>query len=417
MNSKKHPKKPDSDEDFDPTVPDNSSELSDDEVDDFDLSATFAHIPSQRELRDVARDMFAGLPDALIRTIVQESEEVAHSTRKILQEHMRIGGNFVHILTSVLGHYVTEQGDTKSVHSRAKQLVYGYLTRVFRKSKSSVRLYIRCYEKFSNNIGAIEMLTHSDMALLVGNGIGDDVVDMVIDARRENPDLSKRDVKQLIADYRDQLAERNTRIDAVTNDLTTTVGRLDVAELEIKRLTKSLEAVRLEQAQERENAEATSVEFASVSKQVSTLQHELANREREVERMSRELTEIRANPPKEKVPVPTVPDAYKNLSDALQSKLAELNDVTARLDEKTGELNALEEKAKQHQSAIEASAALETKVRGLIEKFGAFVQDYHSAQLLVTAGGNPVRFKNLFQALADLISKFGGEVQAAARAA
>lgn len=96
--------------------------------------------------------------------------------------------------------------------------------------------------------------------------------------------------------------------------------------------------------------------------------------------------------------------------------MAELKDVTVRLDEKTAELSELEEKAKAQQSAIEASAALEAKVRSLIEKFGVFVQDYHSAQLLVTADGNPARFRNLFQALADLIGKFHDEVDAAAQA-
>ena len=35
----------------------------------------------------------------LVKTIVAESKEVAHSTRKILQEHMRIGGSFAHIMT------------------------------------------------------------------------------------------------------------------------------------------------------------------------------------------------------------------------------------------------------------------------------------------------------------------------------
>ncbi|WP_175949467.1 hypothetical protein [Burkholderia vietnamiensis] len=416
MNARNLPAKPLPDAEFNPTIPDDPSLLGDEADEPFDLSTTFAHIPSQRELSKVARATFGDLPEALIRTIVQESEEVAHSTRKILQEHMRIGGNFVHILTSVVGHYVTMLGDTRAVRDRAKSLVYGYLTKTFHKSKESVRLYIRCYEKFSTNIGAVQILTFSDLALLVGNDIGNDVVEMVMDARRDNPDLSKREVEKLIADYRDKLDEKDSRIGAITDELMTAVGQLDVAQHEIKRLTKSLESVRLEQAQERENADATSVEFASVSKQVSTLQHELANREREVERITRELAQLRANPVKEKIPVPTLPDAYQNLSDALEAKMAELKDVTVRLDEKTAELSELEEKAKAHQSAIEAGAALEAKVRSLIEKFGAFVQDYHSAQLLVTADGNPARFRNLFQALADLIGKFHDEVDAAAQA-
>ncbi len=44
-------------------------------------------------------------------------------------------------------------------------------------------------------------------------------------------------------------------------------------------------------------------------------------------------------------------------------------------------------------------------------------QDYHSAQLLATAHGLPTRFTPLFQALADLVGKFHGELQTAIRAA
>lgn len=52
----------------------------------------------------------------------------------------------------------------------------------------------------------------------------------------------------------------------------------------------------------------------------------------------------------------------------------------------------------------------------MIDTFSSFVHEYHSAQLLATADGNPGRFKPLFQAFGDLIGKFHGEVMAAARA-
>lgn len=410
--SKKPSKTPDDDETFDPTVPDNSASDSE----ELDLPATFAHVPDKLELSATAREMFADLPENLIRIIIHETEEVAHSTRKILQEHMRIGGNFAHIHASVIGHYVSTMGDTRKVRNMAAELVYAFLTKLFRKSKSSVSLYIRCYNKFSNNIGAVEMLTISDMSLLVHNHISDEIVEKVIDAKREDPTLTKSEVTQLVASLKEQIAGKDNSIEEATSQLTATVGRLDDAQKEIDRLSAELSNVRQEQAREKAKAQETQVSLASTGKQVSTLQHTLANTEREVEQLTAEIVRLKANPVKTEVPVPTLPDAYANLEDAVADKLAEYKAANARLEEAQAQLAELEAQAQAHRAAIEAGEVLEKKIRGLIDAFSAFVQEYHSAQLLATADGNPARFKPLFQAFGDLIGKFHGEVTAAARA-
>ncbi|MBN3776569.1 hypothetical protein G3O06_03190 [Burkholderia sp. Ac-20345] len=410
--SKKPPKNPEDDDNFNPTVPDDPSPTDS----ELELQATFAHIPDQLELSTAARETFAGLPDGLIRMIIQESEEVAHSTRKILQEHMRIGGNFAHIHASVIGHFVSTQGDNQKVKNRGAELVYSFLTKVFQKSKSSVSLYIRCYNKFSNNIGAVEMLTYSDMSLLVHNHISDEVVEKVIDARREDPNLTKSEVRRLIASLRDQIAGKDNSIEEATSQLTATVGKLDDAQNEIDRLSSELTNVKQEQSREKVKAQETQVSLASSGKQVATLQQTLANTEREVEQLTAEIVRLKANPIKTEVPVPTLPDSYANLQDAMTKKLAEFEATDAQLKEAQAQLSELEARAQEHRAAIEAGEVLEKKIRGLIDTFSSFVQDYHSAQLLATADGNPTRFKPLFQAFSDLIGKFHGEVTAAAKA-
>ncbi|KVK87703.1 hypothetical protein WJ47_12825 [Burkholderia ubonensis] len=410
--SKKPSKKPEDDENFNPTVPDNP--ISD--SDDLELPATFAHVPDKLELSATAREMFADLPENLIRNIIHESEEVAHSTRKILQEHMRIGGNFAHIHASVTGHFISTMGDTRKVRNQAAELVYSFLTKLFRKSKSSVSLYIRCYNKFSNNIGAVEMLTISDMSLLVHNNISDEVVEQVIEAKRENPDLSKSEVTRLIASLKDQIAGKDNSIEEATSQLTATVGRLDDAQKEIDRLSAELTSVRQEQSREKVKAQETQVSLASSGKQVATLQQTLANTEREVQQLTAEIVRLKANPLKTEVPVEKLPESYATLQEAMSAKLAEFESANAQLEQAQAQLAELEARVQEHRASIEASEVLEKKIRGLIDTFSSFVQDYHSAQLLATADGNPARFKPLFLAFSDLIGKFHGEVTAAARA-
>ncbi|MFP4896747.1 hypothetical protein [Paraburkholderia sp. EG304] len=90
MSNSKDLKKVNNDE-FDPTRPDAGGADGSDALEE-SLPPTFVHIPNQNELSQAARQFFGGqLDEALIASIVAESEEVAHSTRKILGEHMRTG--------------------------------------------------------------------------------------------------------------------------------------------------------------------------------------------------------------------------------------------------------------------------------------------------------------------------------------
>jgi hypothetical protein len=417
--SNKKDRKETPDAEFDPTQPEGTP--ADSGAVEESLPPAFAHIPSEREISATARDMFGTeLPDSLIKTIVAESEEVAHSTRKILQEHMRIGGNFAHIMTRVINQKVGDQGDSTGVRNRAKEVVYDYLERLFRRKRSSVRLYIRCYEKFSTNSGAVAMLSHSDMSLLVGNDIGDEIVDAVIDAKQDNPDLSKRDVKKLIQDMRqarEQIAEKDTRIELVNNELANVVTQLDQAHLDNERLETEAERLRQDISRDQESKKSTLVEMNGVQRQISVLQQELANRERDLEIKTRQLADASGKVETKEVPVPTLPDGVKNLHEAMEAELAKLKTTTEQLEQKRVELAELEEKAAVQNSAIEANEVLEKTMSGLVQRFGTFVQEYHSAQLLVTAGGTPVRFANMFGALADLVGKFHVELVAATRAA
>jgi hypothetical protein len=418
MSTKKDQKRT-PDAEFDPTRPEGAPD--DSGVIEESLPPTFAHIPCEREISSTARDMFGTeLPDSLIKTIVAESEEVAHSTRKILQEHMRIGGNFAHIMTRVINHRVGDLGNSVGVRNRAKGLVYDYLERLFRRSRSSVKTYIRCYEKFSTNSGAVAMLTHTDMSLLVGNGIGDDIIEAVIDARQGNPDLTKREVKELIRDMRqarEQIVEKDTRIELVNNELENVVAQLDQAQLDNERLAAEAESLRQDIAQDQESKKNTLVEMNGVQRQISVLQQELANRERDLEIKTRELAEASGKVETKEVPVLTLPDGVKNLREAMEAELGKLKTTTEQLDQKRAELAELEARAAAQNSAIEANEVIEKTMSGLVQRFGTFVQEYHSAQLLVTAGGTPPRFANMFNALADLVGKFHVELLAATRGA
>jgi hypothetical protein len=91
-----------------------------------------------------------------------------------------------------------------------------------------------------------------------------------------------------------------------------------------------------------------------------------------------------------------------------------LREVQGELDSANGQLAELEQRRKAQLAQLEATERLEQQVSGLIESFASFTQQYHTAQLMVTADGHPERFRAIFQALVDIVGKFHTELSAAA---
>ncbi|MFP4896625.1 hypothetical protein GCT19_37905 [Paraburkholderia sp. CNPSo 3155] len=399
-------------DDFDPTRP----EGNDGNV-ERELPLAFAHVPSEHEIGLKVNEFFGGdeISAGLRASIAEEAEEVAHSTKKILLEHMRIGGSFYHIRTRIEGHFVSTYGDTKQVRKKAAELVYSFLEGTFRKKRDSVYLYIRCYERFSKNSGAVEMLSITDMQLLVNKS--DEVVEMVIDAKRDNPDLSKRDIKKIIESYEDRLVEKESALATVTSQLSEIYGQLDDAKNDNERLTAEAKRLNHEVQQDREKLRKTMVDLASAEQTASGLQSTIATLEREVQAKSRELAEAHEKVTIREVEVEVTPEHLRNLESAAKSRFEELSRLTSECEAAQRRLAELTELKKKQEAEIDQKAAVEKRVAGLVERFGSFIQEFHSVQLLVTADGSLGRFKGLLTGLADLTGKFHGELLAAARAA
>ncbi len=406
------------DDEFDPTRPEgNDDSKSDDNAIERELPLAFAHVPSDAEISQKVLEFFGGteISDALRASIAEEAEEVAHSTRKILLEHMRIGGSFYHIRTRVEAQYVSTFGDTTQTRRNAANRVYNFLEATFRKKRDSVRLYMRCYERFSTNSGAVEMLSISDMQLLVNKS--DEVVEKVLQAKRDKPDMGKRELKQIIEDYEARLMEKDSALETATSQLSEIYGQLDDAKNENQRLAEEARRLNLDVKADREKLKKTLVDLASVEQTASGLQSTIADLERERDTLHRELKEAHEKVTVKEIQVEVTPEHLRDLEAAAQSRLAELTRMRAECEAAQQRLDELNEIKKKQEAEIEQKEAVEKRFAGLVERFGSFVQEYHTVQLLVAADGSIGRFKGLLTGLADLTGKFHGELQAAVRAA
>jgi len=405
------------DDDFDPRQEGNDDSKNNGDAIERELPLAFAHVPSNEEIGLKVAEFFGGdeISDALRASIAEEAEEVAHSTRKILLEHMRIGGSFYHMRTRVEGHYVSTFGDTLQVRRNAASLVYNFIESTFRKKRDSVRLYMRCYERFSTNSGAVEMLSISDMQLLVHKS--DEVVAKVLEAKREKPDMGKRELRQIIEDYEARLMEKDSALETATSQLSEIYGQLDDAKNENQRLAEEAKRLNMDVKADREKLKKTLVDLASAEQTASGLQSTIADLERDVTARSRELAEAQSRVTIKEVQVEVTPEHLRNLESVTKGRFEELSRLTAECDAAKTRLKELADLKKKQEAEIERKEAVEKRVAGLVERFGSFVQEYHSVQLLVTADGSIDRFKGLLTGLADLTGKFHGELQAAVRVA
>ncbi|WP_027800316.1 coiled-coil domain-containing protein [Paraburkholderia dilworthii] len=400
---------------FDPTVPegdDNGADLAAAES----TPLAFAHVPDESEISHTVRQFFGNeIPESLRAIIASESNEIAHSTRKILEEHMRIGGILFNLRSRIESHFAASQGDTRHVRNKAAQLFYRYVEKAFRKKQDTVKVYIRSYLRFSTNAGAVEMLTITDMQMLVSQD--DEVIDAVLAAKKENPDLSKREVKKIIESYKAKLAEKDASLDVVKSQLSEIVGQLDDVRNENQYLTEETKHLRLQIEQDKEKNKKTMVDLDGANRSVSTMHTEISRLERERDTLLRQLAEAAKRVQTKEVIVSGPSENIKHLQEAADGLMAQVKEATSQMESLQAEVALLEERRKQQLAEIESKEAIERHIRELMNDFGSFMQKYKTAQLLVTAGGSVAPFANLFAAFADHVGTFHQELLAAANAA
>ncbi|CAN7804137.1 hypothetical protein SB861_29190 [Paraburkholderia sp. SIMBA_049] len=399
--------------DFDPTRsegPESAGEL----TDAGSTPLAFAHVPDEREVSQTVRMFFNALPESLRAIIASESIEIAHSTRKILEEHMRIGGILFNLQSRIESHYVGIQGDTQHVRNKAAELFYKFVEKLFRKKHDTVKVYVRSYKRFSSNAGAVELLTITDMQMLVSQD--DEVIDAVLEAKRKDPELSKREIRKIIDSYRTKLQEKDASLDVVKSQLSEVVGQLDDARNENQYLADETKQLRLLIEQDKERNKKTMVDLDVANRSVSTMHTEITRLQQEKTNLLRQLTEASTRVETKEVIVNGPPEDIKQLQAAAQGLMDQVKVATEKRESLLAEVAALEEQRKEQVAAIESKEAIERSIKELMADFGSFMQKYKTTQLLVTAGGSVATFSDLFAAFADHVGSFHQELLAAARA-
>lgn len=410
-------KKPPVEPEFDPTVPEDGAIVPAAENEIQDLYSI--HLPSRQEITTVAHDMFADkLPGDVIQQLMQTSTDINESVRRIMHEHMTLGFRFGETVRLLQTAYAVTFGDTPATTKRANTDALAYLERLHRMSKSKIRVHLRAYARFHDNADAVEFLRLTDMQSLLGNDVGDDIVEAIIEKRKDNPEMSTRTVKQLVQVLRqqqDRIAADQERLEAANDEYASLLEQFNSANLESARLRQEIEQVRASQTETQAASDRLRNELALVGQSKNALNQQLHDMEHELDAARRQVAELTTRPPAQDDP--KVKEDVRRMNEHFNQLLAKSQELEEQIAQRTDEAARIEAQLKANASALEAGRRVESELNELIRHFGEFVQRYHSAQLLCTAEGNPRRFAPLFEALADLVGKFHTEIVAARKAA
>jgi len=405
------------DPDFDPTVPEDGAVVPAGKGEFQDVYSI--HLPSREEIKQVAHDMFAGkLPEDSIQQIMHTSTDINESVRRIMHEHMVLGYRFGETLRLLHAAYVVTFGDTPTTAQRAYTDGLNYLEKLHRMSKSKIRVHLKAYARFHDNTDAVEFLRLTDMQALLANDITDDIVERVIEKKKNDPEMSTRAVKELIDLMRQQQDRINAdqeRMEAANDEYASLLEQFNSANIESTRLRQELEQVRAQQTERQAAHDRLRNELALVGQSKNALLQQVHDMQQELDAVRQKMTDLETRPPVQEDP--KVREDVRRMNEHFNQLMARSQELDEKIAQRTEEVARIEAQLEENAAALEASRRLEGEMNDLVRHFGEFVQRYHSAQLLCTAEGSPRRFAPLFEALGDLVGKFHTELVAAREAA
>lgn len=154
---------------------------------------------TREQIESAAREQLCGaLSEEDLRRIVDSSLEIESALDRIANDPLRLARRFADITSAITRRYIESYGDSPETRRRAMTAALDHLTRLHGISASKARLYIEAWKKFQARPEVLEFLRMTDMQLLVGKHIGDEIIDAVIERRAADPIMSTREVKAFI---------------------------------------------------------------------------------------------------------------------------------------------------------------------------------------------------------------------------
>lgn len=387
---------------------------------EFDFELPDPASASAEVLLKTAHDVFGTTNAEFIGNVVHAALQIKASRDRITRELILLGAHMYEIFNLAQTEQITDHGDTRAVRNRAARNAFDFIQQAFALKRSSTRLYMNCYSKFSDNSDALDVLKISELSLLLKESITDEDVAVVVEARKADSNMTRAEISALIKSreqLKAQLRVKDDSLDAMETEVAASVGKASDFERENRRLQEEIQTLKRAQAARNEELAQAHSDGARRSASMSAMQKTVSDLTTEVGRLTAQIAEHELAGPKEiqveKI-VEKMPDGIVNMENAIRAKLDELAAAKEKLAAAENEYQTLEENKRTLRAEIDAGAKAQRQLDELLQDWSKFSANFTLTQLAVLADGDTVRYRPTFQALVDTVQKFLAEIEAAA---
>jgi hypothetical protein len=387
---------------------------------DFDFELPDPASVSAEVLVKTAHSVFETDNAEFTGNVVHAALQIKASRDRITRELILLGAHMYEIFNLAQTDHIARYGDTRAVRNRAARNAFDYIQQAFSLKRSSTRLYMNCYSKFSDNSDALDVLKISELSLLLKESITEEDVAVVVEARRADASMTRAEIKELIKSreqLRAQLRVKDDSLDAMETEVAASVGKASDLERENRRLQEEIQTLKRDQAARNEELAQVHSDGARRSTSMSAMQKTVSDLTDDISRLTAQIAQYELAGPKEveveKIVV-RMPEGIVNMEDAIRAKLDELAAAKEKLSIAEEEYRSLEENKRTLRAEIDAGAKAQRQLEALLEDWSKFSANFTLTQLAVQADGDPSRYKPMFGALTETLRKFLSEIEAAA---
>lgn len=392
-----------------------------DPLDEFVFSMQDPNAVTRENMAAAAREVFGGGPEnaEFIAKLVEHMLSVSESRSKIVAELVILGGHLQQMMKSAISHHTGKVGNTFQAQKKGASLAFDFFHRALGITRASARGYIRCNMKFGDDAEAVRVFSYGELNLLAAQDVTEEQIAAIMEKKAANPDLTRADIKELLKTLQRQeeaIDDRDKQLENIQSLLEDNKVQLDVTVRESNHLREQLAAHERHLA-EKEKSLATLHELLTTrTSGYGSMEKELADKQRQVADLTAEMKALREAKPKVEtveVPVEKLPDAYANVSQAVEDALAELKATEAKKSRLEDDVATLEASIASQQAELEAGTAVKRALADLTAAWADVAGKMATVQLAVQASTEPDQYNPTLEALAGMLRKYLTEIEAA----
>jgi hypothetical protein len=392
-------------------------------IQDFNFLSETDYSSATREgITKVGQRIFGSESESeeLVSRLTEYMLSVTASRKKIAGELVLLGGSLANSMDLIIDDHTSKVGVSPNAINQGKAQAYRYFKESLQLTSHAARKYMRCFHKFGDDNEAVQLFNIGELNILSAHNVTDEQISVVMERKLANPKMTQDDMQEFLNVLRKQEAaieDKDKELENVQGLLEDSKDQLRGSEADAKHLKRQV-ADLSRMLQEKERQLQTQSDFVKErTSGLGQLQKDYQDKAKELEKALLELNALKSAKPVVEIQTKTVdavPEGFLTLSEAYETRMAELKKAETLKTQAENELAELEANVAASRAEIESENAVQTTLNALVAAWEPFAAKFSTAQLVVQASKDPARYTPTLQALSAMLRKCLSELDGAA---